>query len=419
MMPAPSTRFLRIANGSRKPAAVVLGTNLIGLAVARSLRLDGVRVLGVDRTPQFPTSRSSAWDEIALVGEYHEADLIPWLCRVATGFREPPVLIASSDEQVKLVANAGRALEDHFRVARASRAATMLLMNKQAFAERAEIGGWPIPRTWSVTNAGELEAVLHEVTYPVILKPHMKNRAFHRLASAKAFRCDSEAALRAAYAGFASAEPEAIVQEWVEGPDHAIRFSFHYLTTTGEELGRFEGRKIRQWHPGVGSSASATRVAQPTVGEASLQVLRECGAAGFCSMEYKYDAVRKRYLIMEPTIGRPNLQVGAATAHGVDLVRIAYAHLTDRPVPATRPTRRTATWVLLRSDWRAARHYVAAGELTWAGWIRSLSWPLVPAIWRWTDRGLWGAQIGRVFRSVRRRLARARRARAANPSPTP
>lgn len=405
---ALSEKFLQAERSAPNPAALVLGTGITGFAVARALRRSGVVVLGVDAHPHYPSSYSSKWTDVCFVGDvFDDARLIDWLVEQGARCTRRPVLFVTTDEQVKLVACDNGRLSSTFFVEKSTEASTGLLMNKERFHERARSEGWPVPQSWSIASRAELDAIADSLTYPVILKPRVKNRAFRTSAPAKAFRCGSAIELMAGYDAFARAEPEAIVQAWVPGGDAAIRYSFHYFTSGGRELCHFEGRKIRQWVPYCGSSSSSTRCDDERVAPRSAEILRSCGAVGLCSVEYKEDPRTGAFVIMEPTIGRPNLQLGAALANGVDLVTMGYQHLAGLPLSPVRPTARRATWLIVPSDLRSAAHYRGRGELTWAGWLRSLSFPLVPAVWTPFDAGLWRAFLAKGFRAVGRRIRRA------------
>lgn len=399
-------RFLAREARADRPAAFVVGTNITGLTIARSLKRLGVLVAGVDVGRRFPTSHSRAWDALVLRADFDDHRLVDLLSREARRCTTPPALFLATDEQVKIVAEHGQGLAGVLRFEQSRPEATTLLMNKDRFTALAVEQGWPVPRSWAVRSRASLEELGPLLGFPVILKPQEKNLGFRKADVPKATRCESIAEVLAAYDRFAHVEPEVLLQEWIGGSDADIRYSFHYLTAEHEELARFEGRKIRQWLPECGSTSSATACDTEEVAALSLEILTRAGAVGLCSVEYKHDRTRGGYVIMEPTIGRPNLQLGAAVANGVDLIGAAYAHLSGRPISRTARPRRRATWMIVPSDIRSARFYIDRGDLTWSGWLASLSWPVIPSVWRIGDHGIWWAHLIRLVRAVPRRILR-------------
>ena len=262
-------------------------------------------------------------------------------------------------------------------------------MDKQTFAARAEREGWPVPKTATADGWPELEQATAAFTFPVILKPKVKGLAFSQNIRLKVFRCPDRAALRAAYQDMAQWEPGAVVQEWIPGGDDEVHFTFHYYSQSGQEISAFTGRKLRQYPPLSGNTSCAEPLDDPRLLPLSRSILTSCGAVSFCSVEYKRDPRTDRHLIMEPTIGRVNLQVGVAAANGVDLIGRAYCHLVGRQYPGAEPQpRRKVRWIYLAKDLRTARHYIGEGSLSWGGYLKSIAGPRVGAVWSWRDPGM-------------------------------
>jgi len=375
----------QLARARRNPA-VVIGTNVTGLAEARTLAAFGVPVIGVDQRSRPPTSFSGAFAGLVITEAFESPELIGVLERLAEEIERPIALFISTDEQVKLVADHGPGLARRYRFDFPARDTVHTLMSKEAFSVLAQERGWPIPRTVWAASLDELRQRLEQVRWPVILKPRVKNLAFRSHASQKAYRCADWDALARAYADVEPWEPEVVVQEWISGADADVHFSFHYHTSEMAELCHFFGRKIRQWIPEVGSTA-ASRPADAPPGLVSLSrdILQAVECRGFGSVEYKRDARTGRFLITEPTVGRVNLQVGTAIANGADLVVAAYCHVMGLAQPATAPPRRPVVWVYGKNDWRSFRYYRARGELTWGEYWRSLRGPRTYAVWTAKD----------------------------------
>jgi len=59
---------------------------------------------------------------------------------------------------------------------------------------------------------------------------------------------------------------------------------------------------------------------------------------GLGSLEFKWDSRARRFVVIEPTVGRTDWQEEIAALNGVNLALIAYCHELGLPEPATRST---------------------------------------------------------------------------------
>ena len=326
----------RIAKSSLPPA-IVVGTDVTGLAMARALARHGVPVLGVDSLRRRHIGHSGAFHLLLCRDGFRTPAFVEWLESLAHALPRRPVLFLSMDEHVSIVGEHGQHLRSLYQLDLPTPDAVDLLMNKQRFTAHARERGWPVPQTLFADTEAELEAGLADLIFPVVLKPRIKNSLFRLHSPAKAFHCADPSAARDAYRLVAQWEPEVVVQQWIPGGDSEVWFSFHYFDHKLEEVAAFEGRKIRQWVPECGSTSSAIGVPVARVSDLSRTILRETGCVGLGSVEYKRDPRTDTFYIMEPTVGRANLQVGVAIANGVNIIARGYFHLIGVPYPVRLP----------------------------------------------------------------------------------
>jgi D-aspartate ligase len=402
-----SNRFLRRLERSALPPAVVIGTGTTGLSIARALGRHGVPVIGVDDQRVSYTSYSGAF-EFLRYEKLYELEVIDFLSELASALPHKPALFCSGDEHVLLLSRHGQNLKEKYFFELPDPENVEVLMYKHLFSEVASRKGWPIPQTHYCESMEELQRILPDIEFPVILKPHLKNRQMRTFSPQKSFRCSSREELVASYALLSQWEKEVVIQQWIPGGDDEIYFSFHYFDSDLNELITFEGKKIRQHIPECGSTSCAVGVRTPQVTDLSRQILTEMKSVGFCSVEYKRDPRTDKFYIMEPTVGRVNLQVGVAIANDVDIVSRAYFHLIGQPYTADAPATHHVKWVLIPQDLRSARFYVRRGDLTWKEYVKSLSGPKVFAPLHRSDYRLlfaFGREwTGKAVRALRRKL---------------
>lgn len=398
-------RTLRRIERSPLPPAVVVGADINGLGVARALECLGVPVIAVDAMRHRFASFSGAFD-LLLCADFDTPDMVRYLDRLASALPRRAALFLTMDRHVTLMSEHGDVLRNRYHFLFPDRASVQLLMNKARFAARAEREGWPVPRALVIRDGSDLEQA-RGMRFPVILKPAVKSAAFASASPAKVFRCADFGALRRAHDLVAQWEVEQVVQEWIPAGDDGVQFSFHFLDHELREVSSFEGRKIRQWVPECGSTSSAVGVPTEEISLVSRKILRATGCVGFGSIEYKRNEDSGRFLIMEATVGRTNLQYGVALANGVNIVARAYFHLIGQPYPRTEHPTHDHKWVIFLSDLRSARYWMRRGKLTWAGYFASLWGPLSFSVWRAGDwrlhlRAL--AELVRIAVHVLRRL---------------
>ena len=407
-------QFLTQVERSELPPAVVIGTGMTGLNIARPLRRHGVPVIGLDDARSSPTSHSSAFQFLQF-DKLYDREVVGFLAELASILPRKAALFCSGDEHVTLLSHWGEELKEQYFFELPEPNVVDVLMNKNLFAQVAERNGWPVPQTDYCESMEELEAALPHMQFPVILKPRLKNRLSRTHSPQKTFRCSTPQELLANYRLLAQWEKEAVIQQWIPGGDDEIYFSFHYFDSELNELATFEGKKIRQHLPECGSTSCAVGVREPRVTELSRQILTQMRSIGFCSVEYKRDPRTDQLYIMEPTVGRVNLQVAVAIANNVDIVSRAFFHLIGRPHPPEPAPTHHVKWALMPHDLLSGRFYVHRGDTTWKEYFRSLSGPTVYAPLHPADYRLlfaftrsWSAKLSRALgKRLRRTILRS------------
>lgn len=330
---------------------IVVGGGLNGLGVVRALGSGGVRVAVVDANPDAPAMHSRF---TRVKARPEGGDLIGAIRDVASRVGGKPALILTTEAAVKAVSDGRAQLLDHVRLAMSPPALMDQLMSKERFQALAEEWGFPVPRSVILERPSD-SALAADLTYPCVLKPAVKNEVWERT-NQKAYRFADYAELRRFCDGLAEGAPALIVQEWIEGRDSDVYFTFVYRDEQRRTVARFTGRKLRQWPPLVGGTALCTGVDAETdaqLGALTTAFFDRADFVGMGSVEYKRDSRSGRFVMVEPTVGRTNYQEEIATLNGVNLPLAAYCSLCDLPVPAPNPPRRRYAWRDAEGDSRS------------------------------------------------------------------
>lgn len=312
--------------GQSRVPAIVVGGGINALGIVRSLGAEDIPVVVVERTPGGPACESK-YATPALYGPLVSGakdDFVGYIVQVARRYTTAPVLFLTQEAVVQDVSLQRERLAGHVKHVLASHQVLSSLMDKSAFQIRAQQLGFPVPRAVVLNDATEVEKA-KSLTFPCVLKPIAKNETWeHRFK--KAYRFENFEGLAAAFKELSSASVPVIVQEWIEGADSDVYFTLVYRDGSGLTLASFTGRKLRQWPPLVGGTASCMPAPEMHAQLESLttRFFDAVGFVGTGSMEFKRDTRTGKFLMVEPTVGRTDYQEEVATLNGVNIPLVAY-----------------------------------------------------------------------------------------------
>jgi len=365
---------------SHKVPAIVLSMSVNGLGVARALGRRGVPVIGATRDADAPGIWSRYVGEVWRY-EGTDADLVGLLLARRGRFEQPPVLFPITDAAVLSIVARWEELRGGYRLGLPEPGTVRQAMSKRGFAQWAERLGLPLPRTLFVDGPDRIHAVAAEMTYPCIIKPEFQSPQAAPSAALKAARAETPEELVRCYQAFCRVEPRAVVQEWLPGGDGDVYFCLQYYDALSRPLVSFCGRKIRQWPPLTGSTASCQPVHRPELQELAERFFTGIGFRGLCSMEFKRDPRTGRLVLVEPTVGRTDWQSDIANINGVPIPYVAYCDLLGLATPRFRQSRTPVKWVRWSADRASAEYYRSRGELSLPGWLWSIRWPVRWSTW--------------------------------------
>ena len=374
--------------------AIVAGAGINGLGLARSLGTHGIRVAVIDSAPGPALHSRFARVAIGDAPYRGSADYLDAIRALGERLGGRPVLFLTQEATVGAWCDAPGLIGERVRHLAPDPTTARMLMSKGATQLRAEAMGFPVPRTVRLAGPEEV-SLAASLDYPVVLKPIAKSEEWEKR-NRKAYRFDSFAELGETYARIGVGGPPVVVQEWIEGDDTDVYFTLVWRDADGSTRGAFTGRKLRQWPPNVGGTASCIPAPQAA---AELEALTKrffdaVGCRGMASIEYKRDRRTGRFLMVEPTVARTDYQEEVATLNGMNLPYIAYCALTGLPLPpATPPPSPPYIWRDGDSDARSA---ALQPELRLPPEIAG--YRVARAVKRWSDPGPWLDMLGSRLR---------------------
>ena len=303
--------------------AVVVGGNLNALGVARSLARSRIPTYIITENYSCPAAWSRHATTVRTTNLYGEA-LINTLLELASSLKCRPVLLLTQDASVTTVSAARQRLQDAYHIELPDEVVVEQLSDKIGFDTLAAQACLPVPRSCSVRNVDDLKK-LCALTPPFVVKPAHKGR-IPAVGSESAVRAESIEQACELASQILIRTPGVIVQEWIDGTDSEIFFTFFCVRKDGSPAAFFSGRKLRSEPPGVGSTAICIPAPDfaETLERETVKLLERVSYRGLGSLEFKRDARTNQFLMIEPTVGRTDWQEEIATLCGVNLPAIAY-----------------------------------------------------------------------------------------------
>ncbi len=350
--------------------ALVIGGNLNGLSIARSLGRHGVPVWVTTPTniklasSSRYTLRTLPWPKggneaqagyLSDLAERHQLD--QW------------VLFPTSDESAALLSKFHTALSRRFRVSTPTWDVLRWAYDKRLTYRLAAEVKVDYPSTVYPAKEADLEDVA--CAFPAILKP-ATHAVINRFTADKAWPVRNREELLARYRKARELVPPdlILVQELIPGGGDS-QFSYAALCCDGQPIASLTARRTRQYPIDFGYSSSFVETLDiPEIVAPSRRLLGAIRYTGLVEVEYKLDARDGRYKLLDIN---PRLWTWSALGvrAGVDFPYLLWKMIVGMPVPQ-QTGRAGVRWVRMSTDVPAAIHGMLRGHLSLGGYLHSL-----------------------------------------------
>lgn len=366
--------------------AIVLGSEVNGIAVIRSLGRLGVRCAAMFAPIRGDHARHSRYlvDTHVVPADAGDEQLIAGLRTLASRLgRAPCVVIPTTDRYSQFLARNEDALSGDYLVCNPQRSLCDAFLDKWATAELCRSNGLLIPQTFCPTSSSDLARVAREIPYPVIVKPRYtfgtgfpgKNAVFADERALLAFLADG------------TLLGKCVIQQIIPSGDGDILVTATYSGSGGTVEAIYSGRKLRQYLPDYGATCFGISERHPALEASTRDFLDNIGYRGFAALEFSRsrDDGRAYFLELNTRTYYHNQLFADA---GVDLTQIAYLSAigdTHRNEAASRKQRDGLVWLDFRRDFQSMRIKRRQGKITVAGWLHTILSARSFACWDWRD----------------------------------
>lgn len=279
-----------------RPSVMVLPVdNTVGLTIARGLGREGVPVIGVSFSRDGFGLRSRYLAEGHVLADPPESRMDGLLKLVET--TRPDFLMVHGEATMSAI-NARRAEFEKFtRPLFAPQNVLDRAFDKAKTLAMARDLGIPVPRSYSVASAEDVERLAETISFPVVLKPphSYDDPQFHHLNFTYRIIRDKGPFLEF-LRPYADAPFYPLIQQYC--PGHGV--GIETLIYQGDSLAVFQHRRIREFPLTGGPSVyRRSEPAEPRLADWSLQLLKAMEWDGVAMVEFRYDPKTGDAVLME------------------------------------------------------------------------------------------------------------------------
>ena len=354
--------------------ALVLGANLNGLTIARSLGRQGVPVW-VTTQPNIKLASCSRYTLRTLPWPNANCEAqVQYLLDLAGRYGlDGWVLFPTSDESAALLSRFQTALSSHYRVSTPTWEVLRWAYDKRLTYQLAAQEQVAYPFT--ICPASEADLQLQQCSFPAILKPSA-HTVVNRFTSDKAWRVENCEQLLVRYREARDLIPPELilVQELITGGGEA-QFSYAALCRDGKPIASLTARRTRQYPIDFGYSSSFVETLDvPEIVAPSRRLLAAIHYTGLVEVEYKFDARTGLYKLLDIN---PRLWTWSPLGKlaGTDFPYLLWRMMMGREV-----VEKTASpgvrWMRVTTDFPAAIQEMFRGRLSLGKYLRSFQNPL-------------------------------------------
>jgi predicted ATP-grasp superfamily ATP-dependent carboligase len=351
---------------------VILGGSANALSVARSLGRRGIKVhVSVSEgrhalfsrycTRGYPLPRGveagDFWMQL-LSGPGHDA-------------LRGSVILTCNDEAVSFVAHHRQELAADYILDHTTPDVQLAMLDKCQTLTLARAVNVDAPRFWHVDRPDDVDAVDEDARFPLIVKPLLSHLFQARFGGRKYLTVADRSEARAALERVWAAGLQAMLSEWIPGPDDSLASYYTYIDRSGTPLFHFTKKVIRRFPKNEGLTSYHLTDWDPEVAELGLRFLTGVKFRGLANVEFKRDARDGRLRLVEcnPRFTAPQ---ELFVRCGLDTASLVYDQLVGLPAPQSLSYRRgVRLWYPVR-DFHAYRQLRALNELTFGQWLKSV-----------------------------------------------
>lgn len=313
--------------------AIVLGHDQTGLGALRSLHLAGIPTYIA--CPPGDLATRSRWYRPTPGPVAWNGKVDSQACEILRAMPlEEAVLIPGADDAALWLADIPHGeLRGRFRVSTSSRDSLEVLQDKARFGQFLARTGIAHPRTFSIDNRADINAIPFDELDRVFIKP-VNSQKFSQVMGTKGIWARTRKELDEIWLRLDAHGLAVMAQEYIPGNSSDHYFVDGFRDRNGNMSGLFARRRIRIFPPDFGNSSYCQSIPLADVQgaiECVTELLSKLNYRGIFSAEFKRDSRNGNFCILEVNT-RAWWYVEFAARCGVNVCRMAYEDARELPV---------------------------------------------------------------------------------------
>lgn len=385
-MTSPYNTDENASDGVIDHGAIVLGTNVNGIGVVRSLGQLGVTcaALFAEQYGDHAYHTKYLKHSLRVSPNASDKDLTRALVELSARLNKSrPVLIPTSDRYSQFLCRNVGELSQRYRLNCPEFELCDAFLDKWKTAQICMQNAVPIPDTYCPASDDELAQLAANFSYPIISKPRYtfdkhfpgKNAVFHSFSELSDF-LDRFPALG-----------DVVLQQIIPSGDGDIFVIATYSDLNGRVQAIYSGRKIRQYLPDYGATSFGVSERQPALETLTRKFLDTIGYRGFSMVEFARDRDSGEAYFLELNT-RTSWTNQLYADSGVDLTQIGYLDMIGldfRDVLGEVNQTEGIHWLDFRRDFASFRLKNRYGHVSFIEWAKSIIKARSFAYWQLRD----------------------------------
>jgi predicted ATP-grasp superfamily ATP-dependent carboligase len=351
------------ANARAWPSGILLGAQVSGLAVARSLGRRGIPVIALDSDPT-PLAFAS---QFVVSCDYipnpldDDAGFLAKLMAFGRTLQERAVLFPMDDEWARAIARHADQLASVFHIPPSTHATLTQVLNKGQLYQAVQARGLSVLRFAYLDQMGLDEAIAH-VGFPCVVKPAEKRHFVRHFGQAALVAETLEQLVRLLERIGGS---DVVLQELIPPDQSLLQTVAVYMDQQGEPRGLLVGHRLAVYPSEFGTTCLVESVEDPCLAGQAVALLQHLGLRGIAEVEFIGDLRDHTWKIIDIN-PRCWKWIGLPIAAGVDLPWLAYADMVGLEAAAAEP--------IMGMRWASVHDLIALSMQTGTSLISNEDW---------------------------------------------
>jgi predicted ATP-grasp superfamily ATP-dependent carboligase len=245
------------------------------------------------------------------------------------------------------------------------------LLDKQKTLEIARKLGCPAPNFWEVSHLGDIERVISDIKFPVLIKP-IHSHIFQKQFGKKLFLAENSVELFELAKSVIDEKIEFMLCEFIPGDDTLLSSYYVYICEDEDKIFEYTKRVIRRSPPNFGAGSYHISKKEPETLAQGKEFFEGMGFKGLGNIEFKFDTRDRRLKIIECNARFTGAQE-LVTRCGIDMPYLIYDYLCSGNKTKHSSFKENVTLWLPFEDIDAFRELRKLGKITFFGWIKSVT----------------------------------------------